>query len=129
MIQRIQTIYLLLVAGFMLAMLFVPLTNIPIIPNYEYILFSLFGLTVILSLIAIFYYKKRSFQIKLCRITLLLLIVSVFFIGFVFWKQSLIIAQLKPAITFPIIAIILDYLAIQGIRKDDKLVNSLNRLR
>ncbi len=124
MIQRIQTIYLILIAGIMLAMLFLSMSSIPMCLIY--------GLTAISAFIAIFYYKKRTLQINICYLILGLIVLS--------YVASFIITGLPTAesfsninsiiaITLPLIAIVFDLLAIQGIKKDEKLVRSLDRLR
>jgi len=38
-------------------------------------------------------------------------------------------ASFKIAVAFPLVAIILDYLAIRSIGKDEALIRSLNRIR
>ncbi|MDR3061646.1 MAG: DUF4293 domain-containing protein [Dysgonamonadaceae bacterium] len=125
MIQRIQTIYLILIAGILLAMLFIARSG-DFDPLYRYVLMAGSGVTALLSIITLFYYKKRSLQVKLCYFLLFLLIAILTFIGIVFGANAL---SLKFQVIIPLVALVLDVLAIQRIKKDEKLVRSLDRLR
>jgi hypothetical protein len=80
----------------------------------------------ILALIAIFMYKKRLLQIKICYgIMVLLILTGGLYLLF------LMTVCFAPAIAmlFPWIALILDFMAIHRIKKDEKLVRSLDRIR
>lgn len=125
MIQRIQTIYLILIAGILLAMLFIAQSS-GIEPLYRHVLTVASGVTALLSAITIFYYKKRPLQVKLCYVLLFLLTAILAFTGIVFGADAL---KMKFLVIIPLASLILDVLAIQGIKKDDKLVKSLDRLR
>ena len=124
MIQRIQTVYLILIAGIMLAILLLSPLSIP--------MYSICGITALLALITIFNYKKRPLQIKLCYLVLGLIIAS-YAVSFIAYglptTASFSNINSIVAIASPLLAIIFDLLAIKGIKKDHKLVNSLNRLR
>ncbi|MDR1369463.1 MAG: DUF4293 domain-containing protein [Dysgonamonadaceae bacterium] len=124
MIQRIQSVYLILIAGIMLAMLFLSLPGIPTALVY--------GLAALLSFVTIFYYKKRSLQINLCYVILVLTLSSyavAYFVVGLPGKDSLCNINCILSMALPLVAIVLDLLAIIGIKKDDKLVKSLDRLR
>ena len=130
MIQRIQTIYLLLIACLMIVLLFVPVSNNI---SYSWVLSLNAGIVALLSGITIFLYKQRKLQIKLCNVILGLLVLFYVFI-FVFnldLPLNVSIRDLGFSYTalFPFIAIIFDFLAIRGIKKDEKLVRSMDRLR
>jgi 4-amino-4-deoxy-L-arabinose transferase-like glycosyltransferase len=82
----------------------------------------------LLALIAVFLFKKRKRQILIGYIILLVLVLDyVVFFAFRFDLNAL----TSGILTFllPFVAAIFDYLAIKGIRKDEKLVRSLDRLR
>jgi hypothetical protein len=87
----------------------------------------------ILLLFSISLYKNRKLQIRMMQITQVLMLFYIVIIGIYLYKCSGINTevhiQLTMTITIPFIAFILDYLAIHGIRKDQALVDSLNRLR
>ena len=146
MIQRVQSVYLFLIACIMLAMLFFPVANItPISGNdslatagfhlLTYILWGLIIGTAILALVAIFKYKHRPAQIKMCFgiIGLIILIYGLYlylYIDFVSQGPNMIASIISSiAIVFPLLALILDIMAIYRIKKDEKLVKSLDRLR
>ncbi len=138
MIQRIQSAYLFLIAGIMLAMSFLPVFSIGgngSCPENAFCVNWLIpvssGLIGILALVNIFLYKKRLVQIKLCYVIalfLILLYAYIFYIWISLSNSSTYIVFAYP-ITFPFIALILDFLTIKGIKKDEKLVKSLDRLR
>ena len=129
MIQRIQTVYLLLISSLMASMLFLPIAKID---SFAWILYTECSLTALLSLVTVFLYKKRKLQIKLCYGILGLLILSYLIMFFNFWlpnHSSEADIAFKAPMVFPFFAIVLDILAIHAIQKDDKLVRSLDRLR
>ncbi len=143
MIQRIQTIYLLLIAGLMLAMLFMPLgyaeemvfTSKAIIQKGIIVCstwgtFTIISTVILNALISISLYKKRALQIRLSIINIfqMILIYGVFFFSYFSFLKD---CKIQPAIalSFPIIAIIFNLLAIRSIRKDEKLIKSLDRIR
>ena len=146
MIQRIQSVYLLLIACIMLAMLFFPVSNVSPISGSDslltagfhllsYILWGLIVCTAFLALVAIFRYKNRPAQIKICFgiIGLIILIYGLYlylYIDFVSKSPNMIASIISSiAIVFPLLALILTIMAILKIRKDEKLVKSLDRLR
>jgi hypothetical protein len=89
--------------------------------------------TTALSLITIFFYKRRILQLRICIFNLLLLIgfYGLFLFYFFHMKNQLDVSvtDLKITIVFPMIAFILVFLATRGIRKDELLVRSYNRIR
>lgn len=154
MIQRIQTIYLLVIALLTIAILFMPLAilqagdqiftfdvaginTMTAQPELIYPTWGLFALTAIIaliSLVTIFLFKKRILQIRLCIFNSLLMLgfygLFVFFLFNVKGQFSLDFSySLKFALAFPLVNIILEYLAIRNIGADEALVRSLERLR
>ena len=129
MIQRVQTVYLLLIFGLMVSMLFLPIADID---SFTWTLFAECSLTALLAFVTIFLYKKRKLQIKLCYGVLGLLILSYLIIFFNFWLPNYTsdaVVAFKVPVIFPFFAMVLDILAIRAIQKDEKLVRSLDRLR
>ena len=153
MLQRIQTVYLLIIVVLTVATLFLPLAVLQqgdalfsfdasglstMIgePELLYPAWGLFALTAIIAIIAlvtIFLYRKRILQIRLCVFNAILMLGFYALFGFFVWilKEELAGAALsvKIALSFPVIALILDYLAIRNIGADEALVRSLDRLR
>ena len=125
MIQRIQTVYLFFVFCLMATLVFIPFSSS--------LMVSIDAVAVaVLSLITVFLYKKRKLQINLCYLSLLLLVL-IYILDFIFERQYLPFAELfrsdRYTFIFPFISIAFTYLAIRGIKKDEKLVRSLDRLR
>lgn len=109
----------------------------PFFEKYQY-LFILMQIlaTLFISLcgVAIFMYKKRSLQIKLCAfafITNVLLIGALFLTGTLIEKVEGLNLKVEYLMTayLPIITMALVMLAQRAIRKDDAMVKSLNRIR
>lgn len=125
MIQRIQSVYLFFVFCLMAMLAFIPFSS-------SWMVTIEAGIIAVFSVITIFLYKNRSLQIKMSYLLLLLLIL-VYALYFIFnWKPQPIaefFRQIGYSFVFPLIAIVLVYLAIRGIRKDEKLIRSLDRLR
>lgn len=155
MIQRIQTLYLLLAAALMSLTLFLPLATIwqgdhevvvktwfadgtvgfkAPLPLYLGIILSI---ATALPLVTIFLYKKRMAQIRLCVSEIVLLIGSAAFIALYCYRMCDVLAELMQELNFtlgfaalmPVVAIIPMALAIRGIARDEALVRSLDRIR
>lgn len=152
MIQRIQTLYLLLAAAFMSLTLFMPIATFVVDDQtYELTAFLLtcgemtqstiwlgiiLAIATALPLITIFLFKKRTLQIRLCAVEVVLLIGSLVLVALYYWLTSrlfegLVIEhrQFGWAAPMPIVAIVLSYLASRAIFKDEVLVRSLDRIR
>jgi hypothetical protein len=154
MIQRIQTLFLLLALLSMLLLNFFPygrlLTeDLPIIDfsisgpqitdkinnnvdNFAMPLQILVGIVCFISFITIFLFKKRMIQIRLSVFNLVLQIGSLgLMYYFIYYanKQFADKFSLNVLFVMPIIALVLTYLAIRNIGKDEALVRSVNRIR
>jgi hypothetical protein len=152
MIQRIQTLYLLLATAMMSLTLFLPLATIVYGANELTVkAFTLDGVegvegtlpvylgaflsvTTALLLAIIFLYKKRMVQIRLCVSAIVLLLGSAALIGLYCYRLCDILVDylvftLGFASLMPIVAIIPVALAIRGIARDEALVRSLDRIR
>jgi membrane-associated HD superfamily phosphohydrolase len=96
-------------------------------------LFILTTIIIILALTSLILYKKRMLQIRFCIFNGIIMLG--FYGLFVFTvyalKQSFPDSSLnvKIALAFPLISLILDYIAIRNIGADEVLVRSLDRLR
>jgi hypothetical protein len=147
MIQRIQTVFIFLAAvvtALLLKLNFALLSvngnlyefNARGISGQEGILFNgipllaFIALIILLHLVVIFLYKKRILQMRILTFTILLLIgligVMAYFLYAAFDQAEV---ELKIPMVFPVIAAILNFLAIRAIGKDEVLVRSLNRIR
>ena len=117
--QRIQTLYLLIASGLLVAMYFQP---------YGTGFIILFSIALAAQLLAIVALKSRTLQMRLSNLAALLLL------GLQVWMAvSYFTADPRSALNmtaiFPIVAAILDFLAARAILKDELLVRSASRLR
>jgi hypothetical protein len=141
MIQRLQSVWLLLAAAaafcsiklsFYSGNLVVqnqPKAFVSLTAQSNLLLLILTSGVGIASLIAIFLYKNRKMQFRIALITLL---VSLLNLGIYFSEaQKFVPGEGKYDLTavFAIFIPILLFFAIRGIRRDEKLVKSLDRLR
>ena len=150
MIQRIQTIYLLVVAILMIICMVLPVGTL-ISPDQSmcefynlyiaqtegakdyapWALFAVLLIITVLSLVTIFLFKKRMLQIRLCIFSNILLFGYYLMLGaFIFMmptSDTTFSAGLN--VCNPFIAIILNWLAIRAIGKDEMLVRAYDRLR
>lgn len=123
MIQRIQSVYLFIVFLLMGGMFFLP---VPENVNVEIRRFFC-GFTGVMALGIIFLYKKRKPQIA-ASLSLGLLLIFFFAINFsVRLKFEFSVSYFSLFI--PLIAAGLAFTAYHAIKKDEKLVRSLDRLR
>ena len=146
MIQRIQTVYLIL-AGLLVAFL-LKLNFAEIVADNDVYMFSakgifnnetlilnglpftiFIGIIVLLHFIVITMYKKRTMQIRITTFTIILLFVLLGLFFYFTYTYDLTKVAFKIPIIFPLVAIILDFLAIRAIKKDENLIRSLNRIR
>lgn len=86
----------------------------------------------ILSIIAIFLFRKRKIQMKLAGAVILLTIMHIgLMLYYIFWVTGKFQAEIVPVyrMFIPLLILIFGILAYLGIRKDENLVKSLDRLR
>lgn len=147
MIQRIQTVYILIAEMLIASLFFLKFADLSVnselytftvkgIFNGETMVFDglpimiFIGLITLLHLAIIFMYKKRILQIRITVFTIILLMgLTGLFFYFVYFGFTDVKVAFKVPMAFPVIAIILDYLAIRAIGKDEALVRSLDRIR
>ena len=152
MIQRIQTVYLLLAIVALVICMVLPVGTF-VIPKMGVVMefmnngvringemqdvspwgmFAILLLSSIIGLATIFLYKNRMLQIRLTVFSSILLIgYYVTFVVFAFTLKNKFEAQYEVAwaICLPLIAVILNYLAIRAIGKDEVMVKAADRLR
>ncbi|MFA9390189.1 MAG: DUF4293 domain-containing protein [Prolixibacteraceae bacterium] len=153
MIQRIQTVYLLLALILLGLVAWLPLGEIAVgdqIYNFtingikadhtqELIynglpLMVMLSIIIVLQLLIVFGFKNRIRQMRLATFNMILM-AGIVGIAFYFLKASVkelgeaMSINYKLALAFPIVAIILNYLAIRAIGKDEALVRSIDRIR
>ncbi len=146
MIQRIQSIFLLLAAASGFAVLALPFasTNEAVQSSALFSdkvysigdnigLLVLFALAGALSTAAIFLYKNRPLQMKIGRIALIADILGIVLAIILFWQDLANIGSSAvndgTAGYLPVVFIVFTALALRAIKKDENLVRSADRLR
>ncbi len=140
MIQRIQTIYLLIVTILGILLCCFPMAEITDAAG-ENILTLVAGgnipytvlviLMPVISFISIFLYKKRIIQMRINSFNIVLTLLTMILCGLYIYMAHTEGSSVKfewPVVIMPI-NIILTYLAIRAIGKDEALVRSLDHLR
>ena len=154
MIQRIQSLYLLIVVALMSVTLFAPIAMFTVAGGEVFTLsaFSLssdmqsqstiwmgilLSLATALPLVTIFLFKNRVLQVRLCAVEIVLLLGCIAFMAIYFWLSGA--NALEDAIVehrhfgwsaiMPIVALVFTSLAARATFKDEILVRSLDRIR
>ena len=137
MLQRIQTIYLLLafvVTGIL--PFFIPLWTMAdgkeylFMQNQVYV--ALLALSTTLTLVSIVSYKKRQSQFVMGRLNMIL---NLILLGLFVYRslnvsgETQVVSEKGIGMFLPIVAIVLLVLANKAIKKDEDLVKSVDRLR
>ncbi|RZT95660.1 uncharacterized protein DUF4293 [Ancylomarina subtilis] len=153
MIQRIQTLFLLGVLILISLMFFFPLAElidpanisysfiyrgIPSVIEGEPMLFKAYPVAILLTiivlnvLVTIFSYKKRIRQI---RLTVFNIFCMLGMMGLVYYsinsqvEEMNAIANYSIINAFPLVGVVLSYLAIRHIGKDEAMIRSMDRIR
>ena len=137
MIQRIQTVYLILALVITGVLPFIfPLWTLSngnefyFMANQAYV--ALFGLSTSLSLLSILFYKKRQHQFVIGRLNIIL---NLILLGLFVYRSlnvsggTIVVSEKGIGMFLPIISIVFLVLANKAIKKDEDLVKSVDRLR
>ncbi|PSJ72382.1 DUF4293 domain-containing protein [Sphingobacteriales bacterium UPWRP_1] len=131
MIQRIQTIYLLLAALVCAAFIFTPfaISGSTLLQTLNFMaLVALSGVVALLSLGNIFLFKNRKLQITLCRVALLVILALIG--GGIYYALATDGQDLPQyGAALPVLGTIFEVLAMRGVQADEKLIRSMDRLR
>jgi peptidoglycan/LPS O-acetylase OafA/YrhL len=135
MIQRIQSIYLLLAAAANFSLIGLPMASAPnafgdsLLTSADHIaLLILFALGGGLAAIAIFLFKNRPLQSKISLGVAILALLAAIAAGSLYFPVAEAASPQIGAALLPVI-IVLALLANARINKDEKLVRSMDRLR
>ncbi len=137
MIQRIQTIYLLLafvttgILPFIFPLWVVNHKDYYFVQDQMYVI--AFGLSTTLSLLGVVSYKKRQNQFVIDRLNIIL---NLILLGLFVYRSlnlsgetTVVVSEKGIGMFLPILAIVLLVLANKAIKKDEDLVKSVDRLR
>ena len=136
MIQRIQTIYLLIVCllggiGPLMAYLWLDAQGEEFFSENEIWISIVFYATAALALLAIFLYKNRQNQFVTNRLNMIL---NLFLLGFFVYRSlnlsgETLVSEKGIGMLIPVFSIVFLVLANRAIKKDEDLVKSVDRLR
>lgn len=135
MIQRVQTIWLLLAAASSIASIKLPFFSglkannlFEKLNGSSYFLLLILSVAVaLIALAAVFLFKNRKLQVQLSLVGLFLQLVTLV----VYYQQTKTFLQGNYSLTavFSLVIPVFFILAWLGIRKDEKLIKSMDRLR
>ena len=128
MIQRIQTLYLLIC---------LVLTVVCVVfevkaENHPWALTAIMVVTGVLEFMGIFLFLRRALQMRVCTFCIILLLGwYATYVAFAYMVGEGLVGEFRPQLwaSIPAINAILQYLAFRGILRDEMLVRSLDRLR
>ncbi|MCF8236771.1 MAG: DUF4293 domain-containing protein [Saprospiraceae bacterium] len=155
MLQRIQTIFLFgaLASGLSLLIDFMDLASVEgdltllksqsqsmfedgiFDTSDNMILLILVGLISLVCMIGIFQFKNRPWQLRLARFALFGFLLLIILGGFLFYQeythlnQGVYQFEVGYGVIAPVLGILFIILAMRAIRKDEKLIRSMDRLR
>lgn len=157
MLQRIQTVFIFLAIVLITLSLVLPIafySNLTVSNQFDYSILKFLStknvnitgfnslplfvpavISILLSVIEIFSFKKRKVQLNLGIYSI---VFNVLYVGLLVYYFTSVLnnsasgdvnVMYKYPLVFPVISLIFSYLAIRRIKKDDELVKSLDRLR
>lgn len=140
MIQRVQSLYLLVAIVLLKVMFFFPVLNL--VSNGEivevgvcmmneklnYMLLIPVIAALLFMAITIFSFKNRMNQVKLCKISSLLTLITVAVIFLGYSSEGAEVAYTVFSV-FPLLALVFIQLASRSIIKDENLIRSADRIR
>lgn len=157
MLQRIQTVFLALVVILGIVFSFLPILGFSgyeadyIMNAYKTVsvddatniiaknmgVGAMQGLVLLVALATMFLFKNRSLQMKLGKLNILLIALQI--AAIVMYSDMVktaigpnandVLVSFKFGSVIPVVSLILTYLAIRFIKKDDNLIRSADRLR
>ncbi len=132
MIQRVQTLFLLITLGLIVSLFY---NKLCYAPQAEPIFFTDFTPFLILTIISavicfftIFIFKHRILQIRMCIFNILVLLGYQVWIAYAFFTREPGVAFSISAV-FPVVCAILTFTALRYIARDEAMVRSANTLR
>ena len=136
MLQRIQTVYLLISALILGGLyLWFPIikseSGFIIISNNEPMVLGLIFGSILLTLLSILNFKKRQLQFVINRLSIILnfLLLGVFVYRSLTLSGETLVSEKGIGVLLPIISIVFLVMANKAIKKDEDLVKSVDRLR
>ena len=132
MIQRIQSVFLLLAAIAMAMLFFMPYVEVANDDYFakEYIIQTIFAAIVVIGLVAtIFLYNNRNLQLRLSRILLLFVLAFIAYAVYQLVQVNFQNLEFEPGGLLPVFTGYFTMRAASKIKADEDLVRSVDRLR
>ncbi len=136
MIQRIQTIYLLIVTAISAGLIFVlklwtTTEGVDVYAKDDLIFLSIFGASALLAFLSIFMFKNRKSQFVMGRLNMILnlILLGLFVYRALNLSGETEVSEKGIGIILPAISIVFLVLANRAIKRDEDLVKSVDRLR
>ena len=147
MIQRIQSLFLLLAAACAFGLFALPFASIPLVDSPASLMFqdglynindsvalmALFAIAGGLAFVSIFLFNNRKNQLIVARIAVIANVIGLVMALVLFMQESESLGSVEPedelGLFLPILFTIFGVLALWFIGKDQKLVSSMDRLR
>ncbi|MCX6292052.1 MAG: DUF4293 domain-containing protein [Bacteroidetes bacterium] len=147
MIQRIQSLYLLVACVLGILLFFIPVYSLEAVKTLDGkvvqafddfnslsnpVFLVLTSASCLVLVVTISLFKNRNLQVRLCNLSMLLICI---FTGTVFYFSDHSasipgsVVHYRLGCYFPLVQLILCFLAMRAIRKDEELVRSAERLR
>jgi len=136
MIQRIQSLYLVIVAIFTGILpfffnLWVNVDGIEVFANNEILISITFYASAVLAVWSMLQFKNRKSQFVINRLNMIL---NVFLLGFFVYRSlnlsgETLVSEKGIGMLIPVFSIVFLVLANRAIKKDEDLVKSVDRLR
>lgn len=144
MIQRVQTIYLFLAAALLAAFAFMlpvfeldKLSNIGMgemisDPTVKTLTMVAAGIAAAVALFSVFLYGNRKVQMNVIMGAVLFNIITLALVGYDYYditQSEIFNIKIGFELVFPILSVVLLFLANAGVKKDDRIVRQADRLR
>ncbi|MFT4665516.1 MAG: hypothetical protein ACI8YQ_003319 [Polaribacter sp.] len=147
MIQRIQSLFLLLAAACAFALFAFPFASVPLVDSNASLIFAdgmfdirdhvamlaLFCIAGGLAFVGIFMFRNRKTQLIVARLAIIANIIGLVLALVIFMQESKSLGNVEPndemGLFLPMLFLIFGGLALWFIGKDEKLVRSMDRLR
>lgn len=138
MIQRQQTLWLLLATAAAIFSFMFPFVvgdemksnlpvRTPVTAGENFFLLILTGGSIILSTVIIFLFKNRKQQMQLCLLGLLLSVLII--VLYILKMNKLVKPTLALSCVLPFAVVVGYFMAFRNIRRDEKLIKTLDKLR
>lgn len=139
MIQRIQTVYLLLAALATILLIFVPLgsiddpesgTALDICVHHTQPVMIGAIISGVLSLLSIFLFRNYTLQMNVIRVNIFLCVLLM--LGIAYYLLLAPVTKVSTpgiGLPLPLFALIFNFLALKGVKHDHDLIRSYDRLR